>query len=128
MRNGQHGQLVHFHAGSLHEGCRDQVQLGHRQVSAPRRCRGWFYAGHCDQSGHQRRFSQGRDRCRLHQLVCLRGGAQAIAKTGTFPACGSAATAEIIKSTEGFPRGQQFCGCTDHQQCLSGNALHPVRI
>ena len=30
-------------------------------------------------------------------------GAQAIAKTGTFPACGSAATAEIIKSTEGFP-------------------------
>ena len=27
-------------------------------------------------------------------------GAQAIAKTGTFPACGSAATAEIIKSTE----------------------------
>ena len=30
-------------------------------------------------------------------------GAQAIAKTGTFPACGSDATAEIIKSTEGFP-------------------------
>ena len=30
-------------------------------------------------------------------------GAQAIAKTGTFPACGSDATADIIKSTEGFP-------------------------
>lgn len=54
-------------------------------------------------------------------------GAQAIAKTGTFPACGSDATAEIIKSTEAS-RGQQFCGCTDHQQCLSGNALHPVRL
>ena len=30
-------------------------------------------------------------------------GAQAIAKTGTFPACGSSATSDIIKSTEGFP-------------------------
>ena len=30
-------------------------------------------------------------------------GAEAIAKTGTFPACGSAATSEIIKSSEGFP-------------------------
>ena len=48
-----------------------KFKLGHRQVSAPRWCRGWFYAGHCDQPGHQRRFSQGRGRCRLHQLVCL---------------------------------------------------------
>lgn len=30
-------------------------------------------------------------------------GAQAIAKTGTFPACGSSATSDIIKSTDGFP-------------------------
>ena len=27
-----------------------------------------------------------------------------------------------------LPRGQQLCGCTDHQQRLSGDALHPVRI
>lgn len=30
-------------------------------------------------------------------------GAQAIAKTGTFPACGSAETSDIIKASEGFP-------------------------
>lgn len=30
-------------------------------------------------------------------------GAQAIAETGTFPACGSDATNDIIKATEGFP-------------------------
>ena len=126
--HGQHGQLVHLHAGSLHEGCRDQVQLGHRQVPAPRRCRGWFYAGHCDQLGHQRGFSQGRGRCRLHQLVCLRGGRTGHCQDRHLPGLRLRCYRRDHQVHRGLPRGQQFCGCTDHQQCLSGNALHPVRI
>lgn len=55
-------------------------------------------------------------------------GAQAIAKTGTFPGLRLRCYRRDHQVHRRLPRGQQLCGCTDHQQRLSGDALHPVRI
>ena len=55
-------------------------------------------------------------------------GAKVIAETGTFPACGSAETNQIISATEGFPQDEASIEALNTHRRLPGDALHHVRF